>query len=97
MEFKDVLVSLMKEKGITLSQLAKETKIAKSSLHGFLNGAEPSLSRVRGLAEYFGVSMDFITTGKDADPIGQMLKVDVHKGTYEISIKRLVSKGSSDK
>lgn len=33
-----------------------------------------------------------MTTGKESDPIGQMLKVDIHKGTYEVTIKRLVSK-----
>lgn len=92
MEFKDVLASLMEEKEITLNQLAKDTGIAKSSLHGFLNGAEPSLSKLQVLAKYFKVSMDFITTGQDADPIGQMLKVDIHKATYEVTIKRLVRK-----
>jgi len=93
MDFKVILASLMEERGITLTQLAKGTGIAKSSLHGFINGAEPSLSKVKALAEYFGVSMDFITSGKESDPIGQLLKVDVHKGTYEVTIKRLVSKG----
>lgn len=92
MEFKAVMASLMKEKGVSLTQLAKDTGIAKSSLHGFLNGAEPSLSKVRTLADYFGVTMDFITKGEDSDPIGQLLKVDVHKATYEVTIKRLVRK-----
>ncbi|MCM2350175.1 MAG: helix-turn-helix domain-containing protein [Bacteriovoracaceae bacterium] len=96
MEFKTILTSLMKERGVTLSQLAKDTKISKSSLHGFLNGAEPSLSKVQALAKYFGVSMDFITTGEESDPIGQLLKVDVHKGTYEVTIKRLVRKDSRE-
>lgn len=92
MEFKDVLSSLMKERGITLSTLAKETKMAKSSLHGFINGAEPSLSKVKALADYFGVSMDFITNGEDRDPVTEMLKAEVHKGIYEVTIKRLARK-----
>lgn len=92
MEFKDVLNSLMRERGITLTKLAKDTGIAKSSIHGFMNGAEPPLTKAKALAEYFGVSLDFMTTGKESDPIGQMLKVDIHKGTYEVTIKRLVSK-----
>lgn len=96
MEFKDVLTSLTKERGVTLSQLAKDTKIAKSSLHGFLNGAEPSLSKVKVLADYFGVSMDFITTGEDRDPLGQMLKVDFHKACYEVTVKRLVRKDGKE-
>lgn len=96
MEFKDVLVSLMKERNISITQLAKETRIAKSSIHGFINGAEPPLSKARTLAKYFGVSMDYMTTGEEPDPIGQMLKVDVHKGTYEVTIKRLVTKVDKD-
>jgi transcriptional regulator with XRE-family HTH domain len=96
MEFKQVLSSLIEEKGITLSQLAKDTGIAKSSLHGFVNGAEPSLSKLKTLAEYFGVSMDFITSGKDSDPLGQLLKIDVHKASYEVTIKRLVRKDGKE-
>ncbi len=96
MEFKEVLQSLMKEKGISITELAKQTRIAKSSIHGFLNGAEPPLSKIKSLSEYFGVSMDFLCTGKESDPIGQLLKVDVHQGTYEVTIKRLVTKKNKD-
>jgi transcriptional regulator with XRE-family HTH domain len=92
MDFKQVLTSLIEERGITLSKLAKDTGIAKSSLHGFVNGAEPSLSKLKTLAEYFNVSMDFLTSGQDNDPLGQLLKVDIHKATYEVTIKRLVRK-----
>jgi transcriptional regulator with XRE-family HTH domain len=93
MEFPAILSSLMKDKAKSITALAKDTGISKSVLHGYLNGSEPSLSKIKLLAAYFGVSMDFMCTGEESiDPVAQMLKVDVHKGTYEITVKRLVHK-----
>ena len=93
MEFPEILSGLMKDKGKSITALAKDTGISKSVLHGYLNGSEPSLSKIKLLAAYFGVSMDFMCTGLESiDSVAHMLKDEIHKGTYEITIKRLVSK-----
>lgn len=98
MEFKDILSNLMKERGISMSQLAKDTGIAKSSVHGFINGAEPPLNKVKTLAEYFKVSMDYMSTGEIyvGDPLEQLLKVEIHKACYEITVKKIVNKNGKD-
>jgi transcriptional regulator with XRE-family HTH domain len=94
MEFKDVLESLMANKEVSITKMAKDTGISKSSIHGFLNGAEPQLSRLKDLAEYFGVSIDFLSTGNGHvfELAEQTLTVSVQKKQYEVIIKKIGSK-----
>ena len=82
MQFKNNLESLMLKKGVSLSKLAKDTGISKSSLHGFLNGAEPTMSKIIILADYFKVSMDFLSTG-------QNYRHESFISTFEITIKKV--------
>lgn len=96
MKFKATLSSLMEERGYSLGALAKESRISKSSLHGYLQGAEPSLANMMKLAKFFNVSLDYLATGMNVDPLEQMLKVQVHSGLYEVNIKRVV-KNEKDK
>ena len=93
MEFKTTLNSLMEQRGHSLGSLAKETGISKSSLHGYLQGAEPSLTNMMKLARFYGVSLDYLATGSMPDPIEQMLKVQVHSGLYEVNIKKVIKPG----
>lgn len=91
MEFREVLADLMGKRELTLSKLSRDTGIPKSSLHGFLNGVEPQLSRIKILANYFGVSLDFISTGSGHvyELLDQTLTVHVQKTQYEITIKKI--------
>ncbi len=91
--FSKRLHQLMEEQGLTLSQLAKETGIAKSCLHGYLNKAEPSLKNVNVLAQFFGISVDYLVWGRKSSPLEEVFKIGVHQGTYEVSIKRIIKKG----
>lgn len=93
MEFKTTLNSLMEQRGHSLGSLAKGTGISKSSLHGYLQGAEPSLTNMMKLARFYGVSLDYLATGSMPDPIEQMLKVQVHSGLYEVNIKKVIKPG----
>lgn len=85
MQFPNTLENLMLKKGISLSRLAKDTGISKSSLHGFLNGAEPTMSKIKVLADYFQVSMDYLSTGKN-------FKYESFDSTFEITIKKVTNK-----
>ena len=85
MQFPNTLENLMLKKGISLSRLAKDTGISKSSLHGFLNGAEPTMSKIKVLADYFQVSMDYLSTGEN-------FNYESFNSTFEITIKKIKSK-----
>lgn len=93
MDFASTLTSLMGERSLTIGRLARETGVSKSSLHGYLQGAEPSLTNMLKLSCFLGVTLDFLATGKAEDPIERLLKVEVHNGLYEVNIKRVARQG----
>ena len=79
---------------IYLSELgvkAKETGIPKSSLHNYLVGTEPSMSKLLTLSEFFGCSIDYLVTGKAVNnSMDQFIKDEVFKGVFEVTIKKIV-------
>lgn len=89
--FKDRLALLIEERGVNLSQVAKETGIPKSSLHNYLVGTEPSMSKLLTLSEFFGCSIDYLVTGKAVNnSMDQFIKDEVFKGVFEVTIKKIV-------
>lgn len=52
------------EKGITITALERELKIAKGSLSK-IDRHKPSAERLQKIAEYFGVSVDYFTAPED--------------------------------
>lgn len=75
------LHALRKENGVTLEQLSDETDISISSLSRYETGERnPKINTIRTLAEYFGVSSDYLEgryeteyTIKDASDIGNII------------------------
>lgn len=58
--FYNVLLSLCKERGITISALAKDLNIAKGSPSNWQRGASPNSDVVVKIAKYFDVSCDYL-------------------------------------
>lgn len=55
------LGGLMNERGLTFRELEKETGVSKSSLNDYVCGkGDPSLSRVKILADYFNVDITYL-------------------------------------
>ena len=75
------LHALRKAKGITLEQLSDETDISFSALSAYERGTRnPKINTIRTLAEYFGVSSDYLEGRyetqyiiKDASDIGNII------------------------
>ena len=75
------LHALRKAKGITLEQLSDETDISFSALSAYERGTRnPKINTIRTLAEYFGVSSDYLEGRyetqyiiKDATDIGNII------------------------
>jgi len=90
MEFKDRLALLIEERDLNLSQLSKATGIAKTSLHNYLVGTEPSMSKLQKLSEFFGCSIDYLVTGKTvSNSMDEFIRDEVFKGVFEVTIKKL--------
>lgn len=89
------LKSLIKDKGISKREICRATGIAPSTLQGLLDGKrEPSVKHIPVLAEYFGVSIDFLITGKEskADNLNAFLTEEVFEGLLQVKIARVIKK-----
>lgn len=83
MTFYDRLTELRKEKGITQKKLTEELNLGKNSFGDWKKGIIPLRSTQQFLAQYFGVSIDYLmgytdikekpTTDKD-DELSQEFK-----------------------
>ena len=68
MEFKDRLKSLRKEFGLTQAEFAKKSGIGRSILGMYETGKrKPSFEVLEAIADYFNVTMDYLT-GKSDSP-----------------------------
>lgn len=57
-----IFVKLMEEKGLTPYRVAKETEITQATLSRWKTGkVNPSLETLQVLADYFHVSIDYLT------------------------------------
>ena len=63
----DVIKSLCEQKGIAMTALEKELGFGRGSLGKMKNGGKPSGERLQQIANYFGVSVNYLMTGEDND------------------------------
>ncbi len=94
MKLKKNLLRLMEEKNLSIAQVAKESGVPKSNITKWINGANPNLSQLSKVAEYFQLSVDELAFDKkkDADIDGLFQKLEIHSGLYEVIIKKVSKK-----
>ncbi len=64
----DVFMQLMEEKGVTAYRVAKDTGITQATLSRWKTGkVSPSIETLQVLAEYFGVTIDYLMGNTHAD------------------------------
>jgi transcriptional regulator with XRE-family HTH domain len=94
MKFGKRLSSLLEERDISISKMASDIGIGKSTIHHWITGGEPTLSKVVVVAEYLGVSVDYLATGnqntsKRSDDCIEVIQAEIKsKGLYEIRITK---------
>lgn len=65
-------VELCEKKGVTAYKVAKETGITTATLSNWKNGRyTPKADKLQKIADYFGVSLQYLMTGEDASNIIQ--------------------------
>lgn len=90
-----VLKRLLKQRGITLKQLSKETEIKPSTLSGWFNGVSPhNLSEARTCARYLGVSLERLLFDEDSETqaLEDLLTEQVFDGFLKVKIERVIKK-----
>lgn len=55
---------IAKEKGYSINKLEQELGFARSSINKF-NKNKPSIDKLQQIADFLGVTVDFLTTGKE--------------------------------
>ena len=66
--FWDNLYSLCKRKNISPNYLAKELNFSNAIMTGWKKGSPPNSERLIAIADYFGVSTDYLLGRSGADP-----------------------------
>lgn len=66
----EIYAKLRDSRGLTDYRIAKETGIGKATFSDMKLGKHsPSLETIQRLADYFGVSVEYLTTGKDSEKV----------------------------
>ena len=95
--FAGILASVMKERNLSLQQLAALAAVSKSVVQSWLSGANPhDLAAVNRLAKGLGIGFKTLLLGEAEEVVGPQSvaemfeKVPLFEGMCEISIKKLV-------
>lgn len=63
-----VFEQLLQKYGVSTYKVSKETGIAQSVFSSWKNGiSNPKQDKLQKIADYFGVSIEYLMTGKDED------------------------------
>lgn len=64
----EIFEKLLEENGVTAYKVSKDTGIGRSTFTDWKNGrSKPGSDKLIKISEYFGVSVEYLTTGKEAN------------------------------
>ena len=66
----DNVVSLCKERNISIARLEKESGLGNATVRGWQHGT-PTINTVKKVADYFGVTVDELLSAKEEGGIAQ--------------------------
>ena len=98
-----VLKRLLEDRGISMRELSRATKVPEATMSGYLNGSEPGkLQHVRAISKFFGVPMETLLYGDDDRPptLDEVFTEGIFEGWLKVKIERAVPtkrKSKSDK
>lgn len=90
----EIFEQLLSKYGVTAYKVAKETGITTATLSNWKQGKyTPKQDKLQKIADYFGVSVDFLITGKEETAVAQETHVDL-KAEFN-RIKKLLESGEN--
>lgn len=64
----EIFARLLKERGVTATEVSKATGIRTSTLTDWKHGrTNPKADKLKLIADYFGVSLEYMMTGEEAE------------------------------
>ncbi len=85
------LKKIMKSNGYSLSKLASELKIPKSTIHGWLNGVEPkSIIELKRLSDHLEIPLDELCFGEGHCAVLKKtnIKITIDDQEFELILKQ---------
>lgn len=61
----EIFLELCRRKGVSPSRVAKDIGAAASTFSDWKRGSTPRPNRIKDIADYFGVSVEYLMTGKE--------------------------------
>ncbi|MFQ8742247.1 MAG: helix-turn-helix domain-containing protein [Clostridium sp.] len=90
----EIFAKLLEERGVTAYKVSKATGIAGSTFSDWKSGrSTPKQDKLQKIADFFGVSVDFLITGKEGTAVVQETHVDL-KAEFN-RIKKLLESGEN--
>ena len=90
----EIFAKLLEERGVTAYKVSKATGIAGSTFSDWKSGrSTPKQDKLQKIADYFGVSVDFLITGKEEAAVAQEEHIDL-KAEFN-RIKKLLESGEN--
>ena len=93
MKLNENLKKLMSKRKIRLAELAKDVGLPKSTIHGWLNGAQPrSVLELNKVAKYFGLNIHELCFGEDdLQSVGKPEEVITQLNGVELVLRKIKS------
>ncbi len=96
MEFAKTLKTLIRQRGTTTNEVAREINVSPKTINDWLTGRTPrDLDAVKRCAQHLNVSVHYLLYGVD-DGNGSLAaildKTEIFAGIFEITIKKVKSK-----
>ncbi|MSS94137.1 helix-turn-helix transcriptional regulator [Eubacterium sp. BL-380-WT-2B] len=91
----EIFEKLLRERGVTAYKVAKDTGIGTATLSNWKNGKyTPKQDKMQKLADYFGVSIDYLMTGKESNDENTSTEKDYAKNETERKLLVLCRKAN---
>lgn len=91
---KDNLHRILKRQNMSLSELAKKSKVPKSNLHSWTTGANPRLDQLKRVSEVLKVPIHELAFG-EADPyeaFSEEILKEIFTGDVRVTLHRIERK-----
>lgn len=89
----EIYQELLDKKGLKNSDVSRATGISNMTLSDWKRGkTKPKTENIRKLADFFGVSVDYLTTGRKPEYSIEMAKIDVELSRMNDRLKEYALK-----
>ena len=84
----EIYQKLLDEKGLKNSDVSRATGISNMTLSDWKNGkTKPKTDTMKKIANFFGVSVDYLMTGKESEFTIEMAEIDVELSNMSKRVK----------